>query len=628
MLVAGFLVAAVALFITAGLVATLLRLPGCATWLACTYLAAATEIVLIGEAASLADSIGRLAYAIGEAVALVGAVALWHVRGRPRPPLMPWPRFVLRRDGAIAAFGVIVAATFAYELVVGVTTPPNNWDAMHEHLARVGAWLHQDSLAYFPTHNAIENTYPPNAELLVLWTFVLAGRDTFASMPQLAAELATCVAIFGIARRLGASRCAAVFPALVFPTLTIVALESVTPQNDLVEASFVAVAVFFLLGRTRQETILAGIALGLAAGTKLTFAFAAPALALIALAALPRRRLALFAVATVVGIGTLGAYAYAQNLIRTDSILGTSYEAGHLRPDVTFGGTASTGARVVYRLGDLSGWHVPGSWLEHVSGVGKRVFSTFGIPANPPEATTQETFQFSWRIGTAVSEDASGFGPLGLLVAIPLSIGFAVAWALRRTNRLCGTLALALPIYVVALALGTRWNSYVGRFLITAIALVLPLAGVLGRRWRVAALFVGAIGVGTVGVAHAFNPSKPTGLERHDPIWSMTRPEAQSLRREDLEPVLSAVAGVPEDARVGVDLDRLDWEYPLYGPKLKRRLVWLPSHEPLDRANELGLHWAVLGNGVRVPPIGATWCVRTFPASDWKLLVRHRPCTF
>src|SRR5207253_253874 len=161
-----------------------------------------------------------------------------------------------------------------------------------------------------------------------------------------------------IARRLGYDTRRSAFSALLFPTLTIVALESVTTQNDLVEASFVAAAVALALGRTRAETVLAGLALGLAAGTKLTFLYAIPA---------------------------------------------------------------------------------------HVAGAAKRVFTTLHIPPNPPESTATGTFAFTYEPNSAVSEDSSALGPLGFLLLVPLSLGFLVAWALRRADRVSGAFALALP---------------------------------------------------------------------------------------------------------------------------------------------------------------------------------------
>ena len=78
---------------------------------------------------------------------------------------------------------------------------------------------------------------------------VFLGRALLAALPQLLAGLATAASVYVIAQRLGRGVRASAFAALLFPTLTVVALESVTTQNDLVEASFVAAAVAFAASR-------------------------------------------------------------------------------------------------------------------------------------------------------------------------------------------------------------------------------------------------------------------------------------------------------------------------------------------------------------------------------------------
>jgi hypothetical protein len=509
----------------------------------------------------------------------------------------------------VAVLALVVAIGLAYELFLVAATSPNNWDSMHYHLARVAAWHAQGDLGYFPTHNAIENVYPQNAELLVLWTVTFLGRDVLAAVPQLLASLATAASVFVIARRLGYERRAAAFSALLFPTLTIVALESVTTQNDLVEASFVAAAVALALGRSRAETALAGLALGLAAGTKFTFLYALPVLIVVGLLAVPRRRLVELSCAALAGFAALGMYGYVQNIVETGRPQGKAHEVSALPPDVTFAATVSSVARTAYRLVDLSGFNPPAALTSHIAGAAKRTFDALHIPPNPPASTTKGTFEFTYEPNTAASEDASALGPLGFLLLVPLSLGFLVAWARRRTDRVRGALALSLPLYVLALALGTRWNLYVDRFLVTPAALTLPLAPSVLRRAPVRAA-VAVVAAATLAVALVHDLSKPRG------VWNLSRADAQAIRWPELRPVLEAVqARVPARARLGVDLAPLDWEYPWWGPRLERRLVWLPAQP------SAGLDWVLLGSRISARPPGH-WCAQRFPSVHWTLLQR------
>jgi len=611
--VATFVLAGAALAATGWLLCCMLRLDSPAEFLLGWWVVACAELVAAAEILSLAHAISPLGYALVEAAALVLALAAWLRLGRPLPP-----RALVRGrplDGLLTLLALVVTLAVGYELFLIVATPPNNWDSMHYHLARVAAWRAQRSLAYVPTHNAIENAYPQNAELLVLWTVVLVGRDVVAALPQLLSCLATATAVYAIARRLGYNARLSAFAGLLFPTLTIVALESVTTQNDLVEASFISAAVALALGRSRSTAVLAGAAVGLAAGTKLTFLYALPVLVVIGLLALPRRRLAAVAAASVVAVVLVGAYAYVQNIVETGRPEGRSSEVTGLVPAITLAGTVSTVARTTYRLIDASAFHVPTRVLEPISDTGKSVFRALGIPANPASSTAPGAIPFDFGVSSSASEDSSAFGPLGVLLLLPLSLGFLVAWIARRTDRLHGSLALALPLYLVALALGTRWNFYVDRFLITPAALTLPLApAVLGSRiLRIAVL---GVAVATVALALAYDVAKPSGLSGVAAVWDRDRVAAETIQRADLRNVLEAVERrVPQGARLGVDLAPGDWEYPLWGARLGRRLVWLPEQSPG------GLRWVVLGTRISRRPAG-TWCATRFRDSHWTLLRR------
>jgi 4-amino-4-deoxy-L-arabinose transferase-like glycosyltransferase len=609
--VLGFLLAGAALALTAGLGASALRVTSAVRFAVACWVLVCAEVVAASEVLSLAHAVRPLGYALFESVTLLLVLTAWSRLGRPRPPALPR----LPAGPLVVALGLVVLLGVGYELFLVTTTAPNNWDSMHYHLARVAAWHARHSLSYFPTHNGIENAYPQNAELLVLWSVVFLGRDLLAALPQLLAALATCASVYSIARRLGSDvRCAA-FSALLFPTLTIVALESVTTQNDLVEASFVAAAVALALGRTRAETALAGIALGLAAGTKLTFLYALPPLVVIGVLAIPRRRLVELCAAAIAGFALVGMYGYVQNLAETGRPQGKASQVDALQPQVTFGGTVSSVARTGYRLIDLSGFHPPETVRSHLAGAAKHVFTGLHIAPNPSASTTRGTFEFTYSPNADVSEDSSALGPLGFLLLIPLSLGVLAAWLLRRVDRARGAFALALPLYVLALAFGTRWNLYVSRFLVTPAALTLPLAPIVLRRLelRIAALLVATA---AFALALAYDPSKPSGLGGRTPVWDQTRTQVQSIRWPELRPVLEAVQRrVPAHARLGVDLAPLDWEYPLWGPRLGRTLVWLPQQ------STTGLRWILLGTNVAAPtPPG--WCAEQFPSVHWTLLSR------
>ena len=148
-----------------------------------------------------------------------------------------------------------VGGALVYQLFIVLATPPNNWDSMSYHLPRAAEWLQRARVEYVPDPPTERiNALQPGSELEILWTFAFLGRDTAARCRSSFAEVASLVGVYAIAAadrvrpaRLRCShRCSSA-------TLTQVALQSVTTQNDLLAASFVVAAAALVLGRSRVE---------------------------------------------------------------------------------------------------------------------------------------------------------------------------------------------------------------------------------------------------------------------------------------------------------------------------------------------------------------------------------------
>ena len=422
----AFLLAAAVLVATALAAAASLRLRSLPSFLLAAYLVASAELVLLAEALSILGAVGAAGYAVGQAVLLVAAASVWLARGRPRPPRADVVlRTAVRRHRILTGLAAVVGGAIVYQLFIAVATPPNNWDSMSYHLPRAAEWLQRGAVEYVPDPPTDRiNALQPGSELEILWTFAFLGRDTVAALPQLFAELASLVGIYAIARRIGFGRPDSVFASLVAATLTQVALQSVTTQNDLLSASFVVAAAALVLGRSRTEVMLAGLALALALGTKLTAMYAVPVLLGLAVATLPRRRLAECVAAAVGAFAVFGAYGYVLNLVETGSPLGDPAATEPYRPaEITWDGTASTVARIGYRFVDLSGLHPKTVVVDAIEDAGRWTFDVLGIESNPPETSVALPFDFS--VAQAANEDISFFGPLAVLLLFPLS------WASR-----------------------------------------------------------------------------------------------------------------------------------------------------------------------------------------------------
>ena len=311
-------------------IAAPLRLGGAGTVLA-LWVVGAGQVVLLAEALSLLWALDWLGFLAGHLL-IAGGVVAWAAR---RPRAERWLalhelRAGLRRlapavwDWGVPAVPLLAGATLLVGLIsatLALLVPPNSVDALAYHLARVGYYLQFRSLAPYPTDDFRQVAFPPNAELLILWTVAFLRADQLASTVQLLAWAATAIGVYGLGRQVGLGPRGALFGSSLFALLPQAVLQSTSTLNDLVVASFLVASLLFLLQaalapRPTARLALAGAAAGLAVGTKGTALLALPGLAIVFVVLFGgrlERRVCRGVLLGGVAAALLGSYIYVQN---------------------------------------------------------------------------------------------------------------------------------------------------------------------------------------------------------------------------------------------------------------------------------------------------------------------------
>jgi Glycosyltransferase family 87 len=610
------------------------RSHGLAAYLLTAYLAVWVELVVLTYILSVFRLVRPLPVLGCELVLLL--VALRWRRGIRRPRLA-WRPFWRSFDPRLAFLAFVVGASIVYSVVVVFVASPNTYDSLTYHLPRAAQWHAHQGWYWIPdAPTARENVFPPNAEFGVLFTFLVMGSDRLAEAPQLVALVGLLTAVYGISRRIGFEREAALFASLVLATLSDVALQATTTQTDLVVTSFVACAAFFVLGNRSADTVLAGVATALALGTKSTAIFAFPILALLAVAVSSRRRLAQLVAATVAFSLTLALWPYLRNLVHRGSVLAGD-GIDEFRAKTTLSGVLATAFRVAYHFFDLSGYQHVAVWIVAIlsflgvsliavawygrarggavlrpssatvaglillspvvviaaSQLVRATVDAAGIDVNPAGATS---VRFTWDLAGEADEDLSYFGPLGAVVLAPLA---AVTLARRRSHvhSTQRVLALSIPLFVVALAAFYRYNPWLGRFLVIPVALTAPLVASLYRP-RLVATAVALVASVTLVLAKVYDRYQPATVGRPGAIWGMSRAEAFALTAQSRAAARAYAMYdrlVPKGACVGAVFRNNDPSYPLYDAGLTRRVVYLSSDDPAAHAEDRRLSWVVVG---------------------------------
>ena len=181
----------------------------------------------------------------------------------------------LRREPLVAVLAIVVVGALLWRAVLAVRLPIIDFDGLAYHVVTVDVWLQADHIGRVP-QRIWSDGYPANGELVTLWLMLFAKSDLLAPLTGLVALPLAAAATAGFAREMGASRRPAAICALVVVATPAVMLKADSTYIDNIGMAYLASAWFFGLRALRTTEpnrrlamlFLAGLAIGLAAGTK------------------------------------------------------------------------------------------------------------------------------------------------------------------------------------------------------------------------------------------------------------------------------------------------------------------------------------------------------------------------
>lgn len=499
-----------------------------------------------------------------------------------------------------AGLTVLVALQLAWSLYTVWLLPPYSWDEVWYHLSTPAHWLQEGGLAYNP-FQLFSNAYPANGQLMFAWLLLVEGGDTWVQLGQLLFALFGGVGTSVLARRFGLSVPGAVAAGCLFVATPIVFAQATTVNVDVVLAGSFLLALASAAqwseavrqGAPRHRTVwllaLAGFLSGVTAGVKPAGVIWAGAISVFVVGHLvgtactgssSRWRpvafgLAIFAVAAA----PLGSFWYLRNLITEGNpIAPIELSVGD---QVLFGGTIRLDQIVTDGYSTLEGVHgaelVVRSWL------------------NEPTRTSPEQ-----RLG--------GFGVQWPALMVPaLAVGTAVLALQRRWA------ALAV-VGVVTLAFLGQPSKWWLRFTIPIVApgaifLVLAVEGARQRAVRLvmSLVIVSVVAWSTWSAVPRVTFNDPEGFSLGEMLDLRARPASDRTFGALVAPSLfSWVDEIPDDGTIAVAAPGIfpPFYYPLYGPELDRRVVYL---EDIGEADPTALDAVVAtvalssGGAVREP---------------------------
>lgn len=206
--------------------------------------------------------------------------------------LQTFPKFLF-----VSLFGTLIILAVT-NLSLVLFTVPNEWDSMTGHLNRVMQYIQRGTMRHFGGTNWNIDTYPKSVCNLQIYGYLMTGRfeNGFKLIHHLSYWV-SIVAVFGIVQRIAVLRrqgaafrapslSASFFCALAYGLLPDFLVQAITTETDIVLTAYLSVLLYMLFAYKASETVnsqrdsrylwLAAIAFGLAFGHKITFALLLP----------------------------------------------------------------------------------------------------------------------------------------------------------------------------------------------------------------------------------------------------------------------------------------------------------------------------------------------------------------
>ena len=205
-------------------------------------------------------------------------------------PLEPDPAPEYREPlGWAWAFSPSLIVMFSFVYLRGYVSY-GGYDALFYHLPLAASWFHN---ARITKCFDIQCDYPSNSELLMRWGFI-DGSERFVFLVPFLSAILCIYMIYKLGRVIGQGRQPAFVAACCAATFPVIPFLATTAYTDIPGVLFLLLSVFFLI-RWKQSELMAdkdlfcaGLAAGLAVGTKMSMIPPAFAIVLVTMVALLR----------------------------------------------------------------------------------------------------------------------------------------------------------------------------------------------------------------------------------------------------------------------------------------------------------------------------------------------------
>jgi hypothetical protein len=545
-------------------------------------------LILLTETLSLVRGITPIGLAIAWAapITIGAAILILRVRGGEslRFPRVQIPENAIERLLMLFVISIVVVIA-----VVAWVTPPQTWDSLNYHLARIAHWAQLQAVRHYVTGVEVQNSMPPGGEMIGLHVYVLSGGDRWVPFVQWFMMMGSFVGVSFIAAQLGASRLGQQMAVVFAASLPMGIIQGSSTVTDYVVAFWMiclaSEAISVYLDRdTAIGVIFASLATSLTLVTKPTGVVYAFPFVLMVLISLVRRwsiaRIFRYGVIAVTIVIVLNVGYLARNTtLFGNPIASTTRISAHVNQTISARVLLSNTLR---NAGLQAGTPSP-HLNKGITLVIAKVHEIIGIDLVDPLTTIGKRFKVPFP---NTNEDRAT-NPLHAYTLLVLFIILVI-----RRERVARVVAI-YSIYTFAtflmMSLLIKWENFNGRLHLPFFILLSPIAGTLITQLFSTknARFMGVIFLlasipWLVGIQS--RPLISTSDSYVESILTVPREKLYFVNGGDLEEPYKEITDILRESTctdLGIRMFGNAAEYPLWAlldsPKREYRVEWLDS---------------------------------------------------
>ncbi|GAB3947921.1 hypothetical protein GCM10028805_21070 [Spirosoma harenae] len=604
-------------------------------WILTTFLLGAGSVILTGfilSALYLTANTFAWAVSVFITASIIGLPLSYLIDGQERFSVIPliqerWQTGKTWFRGLSAYPRFLFSILFVTLIGIAITnlllvlfTVPNEWDSMTGHLNRVMQYIQRGSMRHFGGTNWNMDTYPKSVCTLQIYSFLMTGHfeNGFKFIHHLSYWIAI-VSVFGIVQRIGQNRLSAsFFCALVYALLPDFLMQSITTETDIVLTAYLSVLLYMLFSYRNAQTAtnnrylyLAGMAFGIAYGHKITFTLLLPSVFIIMIYtvflssswSVTFERTWRLGAAILVGVCLwMLPTGYLKNIEVFGHPIGppTALKHQSVERAGSLANLLEQGSRNVIRYGydhiNLDGIRnlAVGAELNHLMRKPLVVLED-KLHMRLDEETDFSIQPFAFDRKFVFYNANPYWGIFGFALIFPLLILVLVGYIRSTPHTFLG---IALLLHFAALSYSAPYDPFKGRYFIETSLFGIPFLALLFLHQRTTVetpnrtIWKGYVGLVTMlGCISAilcislntralpFAWTAPDGRS-FDSAFDSDRIRQMTLGRPDTYiPYKRFDELVPANATVALATINDDYEYPLYGPELSRRLIAINPFE-------------------------------------------------